>query len=141
MIRLLEGISGMWIPGKIDGSPAPLKKKVTLTFTPDPSYDLLQIAKTHMDNGNRELFEKENPKRALGHYNKAVTLLPYEKNLLLLRSLCNFELGQMDEARRDWGRIVNLNLGDRSQLETGYIIVKMQELEGYEELQRALAVQ
>ena len=141
MIRLVEGTSGMWIPGKIDGSPAPLKKEVALTFTPDPNYDPVKIAKEHMDKGNQELFGKNNPKRALTHYNKAVTILPYEKDLLSLRSLCYYDLGKKEEARRDWERIINLNLEDRSQLETGYLIVKMKDLEGYEEFQRALAAQ
>ncbi len=140
MIRLVEGTSGMWIPGKVDGSPAALKKEVSLTFTPDPNYDLVQIARKHLDQGNYELFEQKDPKRALVHYNKAVKIMPYEKDLLSLRSLCYYELGRKDEARKDWERIVNLNQGERSQLETGYLIIKMKDLDGYEELQKALVV-
>ena len=141
MIRLVEGTSGMWIPGKIEGTPAPLKKEVALTFTPDPNIDPVKIAKEHLDKGNQELFGNNNAKRALTHYNKAVTILPYEKDLLSLRSLCYYDLGKKEEARRDWERIINLNLEERSQLETGYLIVKMKDLEGFSEFQRALAAQ
>jgi TonB family protein len=141
MIRLVEGTSGMWIPGKIDGSIAPLKKEVSMTFAPDPNFDLVQVAKVEVDEGNKELFENNNPKRALEHYSKAVSILPYEKDLLSLRSLCYYELGKKEEARKDWKRIIDLNMGDRSQLETGYLIVKMKDLEGYDEFQRALAAQ
>jgi tetratricopeptide (TPR) repeat protein len=87
-----------------------------------------------------ELFDQKDPKRALVHYNKAMKIMPYEKDLLSLRSLCNYEPGRKEEARKDWERIVKLNQGERSQLETGYLIIKMKELEGYEELQKALVV-
>ena len=140
MIRLVEGTSGMWIPGSVDGFPAHLKKEVSLTFKPDPAYDLLKIAKEHMDKGNQALFENNDPKSALEHFNKSISILPYEKGLLSLRSLCYFEMGNKEKAREDWERIINLNLGERSQLETGYLIMKMKDLEGYEELQKALVV-
>lgn len=140
MVRLVEGTSGMWIPGKVDGSPAHLKKEVSLTFKPDPAYDLVKIAKDHMDRGNQELFENSDPKTALDHFDKAVSILPYEKGLLSLRSLCNYELGNKEEAQKDWERIINLNMGEKSQLETGYLIVKMKDLKGYEELQKAMVV-
>jgi TonB family protein len=141
LTRLVDGTSGMWIPGKIDGSPAPLKKEVSLTFKPDPEYDLVQVAKKEVERGNKELFDNNDPKQALDHYSKAVSLLPYEKDLLSLRSLCYYELGRKEEARRDWIRIIDLNMGERSQLETGYLIVKMKDLEGFDEFQRALAAQ
>ena len=141
LVRLVDGTSGMWIPGKINGSPAPLKKEVSMTFTPDPNYDLVRVAKAQVEEGNKELFENDNPKRALEHYSKAVSILPYEKDLLSLRSLCYYELGKKEDARQDWERIINLNMGERSQLETGYLIVKMKDLEGYDEFQRALAAQ
>jgi len=123
VIQALEGTRGMWIPGLINGYPAPMKKLVSLVFTPDNGSDLVQAAKEYFNQGNELLYTKENPKRALKYFNEAVRLLPYEKDLLGVRSLCKYRLGDKQGAREDWERIIDLELGDVNQLETGYLII------------------
>lgn len=139
MIRALKETRGMWKPGLLSGEPVPMKKEVSLVFVPDDSYNLTEIAKMHLERGNEALFENDNPRKALRHFNQAVKIFPYNKDLLSLRSLCRFELGNKQGAREDWERIVDMEIiGDAAQLETGHLIVKMRELEGYEELTEAL---
>ncbi len=58
---------------------------------PDDGSDLVEVAKKYFNQGNEMLFTKENPKRALKYYNEAVALLPYEKDLLAVRSLCKYK--------------------------------------------------
>lgn len=134
MIRVLKETQGMWKPGLINGEAAPLKKEVYLTFVPNDSYNLVEMAKNNVDQGNEKLFVDKDPKGALEFYNQAVVLLPYEKDIMAVRSLCKYEMGDKQGAREDWERIVNMGMGDTQQLETGIMIIKMQELDGYDEL-------
>lgn len=138
MIRVLEETRGMWKPGLINGIPAPMKKEVYLTFVPNDSYDLTEMAKKNVEQGNEKLFVDKDPKAALKYYDQAVVIYPYDKDILAVRSLCKYEMGDKQGAREDWERIVNMGMGDAQQLETGIIIVKMKELDGYEELAKFL---
>ncbi|HDS07127.1 MAG TPA: hypothetical protein ENO05_05815 [Bacteroides sp.] len=139
MIRALSQTQGMWKPGLLNGVPVPMKKEVSLVFVPGDNYNLTEIAKKHLDSGNEALFEKKNPKRALKHFDQAVKIFPYNKDILSLRSLCRYELGDKQGAREDWKRIVDMEIiGEAAQLETGHLIVKMQSLEGYEELSETI---
>ena len=138
VIRALEGTRGMWNPGLINGNPAPMKKEVSLVFMPDDGSDLVKVAKKYFNKGNEMLFTKENPKRALKYFNKAVALLPYEKDLLAVRSLCKYKLGDTQGAREDWERIINMELGDVSQLETGYLIIKTKQRDELKELEKLI---
>jgi len=139
MIRALSQTQGMWKPGLLNGVPVPMKKEVSLVFVPGDNYNLSEIAKKHLESGNKALFEKKNPKRALKHFDQAVKIFPYNKDILSLRSLCRYELGDKQGAREDWKRIVDMEIiGDAAQLETGHLIVKMQSLDGYEELSETL---
>ena len=124
MIRVLKETRGLWNPGLINGTPVPMKKEVSLTFVPNDSYDLIEIAKKNLEQGNEKLFVEKNPKGALEYYNQAVVILPYEKYILALRSLCKNELGDKQGAREDWERIINMGMGDAQQLETGHLIIK-----------------
>ena len=138
MIRALVQTKGMWNPGLLNGIPVPMKKEVSLVFVPDESYDLVEIAKKHLDEANQELFVKKNARRALHHFDQAVKIFPYDKDILSLRSLCRYELGDKEGARDDWKRIINMRIGEATQLETGYLIIKSRQLKGYEELNKAL---
>lgn len=134
MIRVLEETRGMWKPGLINEEAAPMKKEVYLTFVPNDSYNVVEMAKKNVDQGNEKLFVEKDPKGALEYFDQAVVLLPYDKDIMAVRSLCKYEMGDKQGAREDWERIVNMGMGDAQQLETGIMIVKMKELDGYEEL-------
>jgi hypothetical protein len=128
MIRILEETEGMWKPGLINGMPAPLKKEVSLAFVPGDQFDLVEIAKEAFAKGNEEMFVKNRPSRALGYYDKAVMMLPYDIYILSIRSLCKNELGDKMGARDDWERVFQIGLGDAGQLETGLFIRKPRNL-------------
>ena len=49
--------------------------------------------------------KKNNLEKALRLYNRAIVLLPNEENLLAMRSLCNYRLGNKMDAQKDWARL------------------------------------
>ena len=138
MISAINDTDGMWKPGSVNGSPAHMKKEVSLVFVPGPEIDLVAEARKQLELGNAALFTDQNPKKALEHLDRAVLMLPYDKNLLSLRSYCKYELGDKKGARKDWERVVNMDIGETAQLETGYLIIKMKDLDGYEDYNKAV---
>ena len=138
MISAIKDTDGMWIPGQVNGTPAHMKKEVSLVFVPGPGIDLVAEAKKELELGNTALFTNQDPKKALEHLDRAVLLLPYDKDLLSLRSYCKYQLGDNKGARKDWERIVNMDIGETAQLETGYLIIKMKDLDGYEDYNKAV---
>ena len=84
--------------------------------------------------GSSALFVEHKPKKALRYYNKSKRYLPNDKGLLLLRGISNYELGNEENARKDWNRIVTL----------GGIVYKsdfseLAEMKGYKDMTRILA--
>ncbi len=84
--------------------------------------------------GSSAFFVEHKPKKALRHYNKSVRYLPNDKGLLLIRGICNYELGNEENARKDWNRIVSLG-------GVGYSMDNsiLSEMKGYKEMTRILA--
>jgi len=119
VIRVLETTSGNWVPGTIDGVPSSQVREVSLVFKPNEDYDLVGHAKEYQDKGNRMMFLKKDPKRALKFYNQAIMLLPSEESILAARCCCRCELGDEQGALRDLERILALNpdLRDKFQEE------------------------
>lgn len=109
VIRILETTSGNWIPGTIDGIPSSQIREVSLVFKPHPRYDLVGEAREYQDKGNRMMFIKDDPSRAIKFYNRAVKLLPYEESILAARALCRYEMGDETGAMKDVDRIMALN--------------------------------
>ena len=115
VIRILETTSGNWVPGTIDGVPSSQVREVSLTFKPNEDYDLVAHAMAFHDQGNRIMFLKKDPKRALKYYNQAIMLLPSEESILAARCCCKCELGDKEGAQQDLERILVLNPGVRDQ--------------------------
>lgn len=109
VIRVLETTSGNWIPGTIDGAPSSQIREVSLVFKPSEAYDLVAHAREYQDKGNRLMFLKKDPKRALRFYNQAIMLLPSEESILAARCCCKCELGDEQGALQDLERILALN--------------------------------
>ena len=138
MIRAVSQTNGLWEPGRLNGMKVPMKKEVSLVFVPYEQYDLAAEASKHLTEGSEALFTEENPRKALPHLDQAVKLFPYNKDILSVRSLCRHQLGDLEGARQDWERVINMNIGQATQLETGYLIIRMRDLDGYEEFDRAV---
>lgn len=116
VIRVLETTSGNWTPGLVNGIPSPQTSQVTMVFKPHRGYDLIGNAREYQDRGNRQMFLRNDPERALKYYNQAVKLLPFEESILSARCLCRYELGDDDGAREDLDRIMALNPVLKDQL-------------------------
>lgn len=109
VIRVLRTTSGKWIPGNIDGKPFTMTREISLVFKPFSAYDLVGNARVLQGKGNKLMFLKNNSKRALRYYDRAVKLLPYEECILAARCLCKYELGDEKGYQEDLERMMALN--------------------------------
>jgi len=112
MIRVLRTTNGMWMPGNNNGKPTAMEREVSMMFG-DYSQDkivnhFVSQAEKYFTWGSTTLLTEHKPKKALRYYNKGIQYLPNDKGLLLLRGMCNYELGKIENAKRDWNRIVSL---------------------------------
>lgn len=83
--------------------------------------------------GNKKLFIENNPKKALKYYDMGIALLPNDYALLGTRGMCLFELGNEDEARRDWERCRILSETEKVQIDSIYL-TDIKKLKGYSEM-------
>jgi TonB family protein len=128
VIKVLKLTNGMWQPGFANGYPNAMEKEVSVAFVLHPSNDFVKMAKSYMKQGNKMLFEKNNPKKALKYYDAGINLLPNNETLLAVRGLCKYELGDDTGASRDWERISSLSPTFDSEL-----LSKLTDLKGYKE--------
>lgn len=138
VIRVLEVSSGMWKPASVNGEPVAMVKEVSLVFKLHETADFEAMAKKFANQGNKMLFIKKEPKRALKYYDRGITLLPNEESLLAARGLCKYELGDEEGARRDWNRIKTLNDNGNIPTEPNYLTDDFREFKGFAELKQIL---
>ena len=137
--KALEKTSGKWSPGLINGIPTIMEEEISVVFKLHPSYDFVEMAKEYQRLGNKFLFDKRNPKKALKFFDKGITLLPDQESILAMRSLCLFETGNTEDAEIDWQRIAFI------QKKTGTTINDMEftynptELKGFDDMVKALS--
>lgn len=65
---------------------------MSIVFRPDASYNSVSKAKWYLLKGDKMLFVKNNPKRALKYINKGLSILPNDDSLLAMQGLCNTKL-------------------------------------------------
>jgi tetratricopeptide (TPR) repeat protein len=140
LIRVLKTTNGMWKPGYSNGEPTAMEKEVSLLFKAgDYNYSAIvehfnNKALEYFKKGSMNLYVKNKPKKALRFYNKGVQYRPNDKGLLLLRGMCNYELGNNERARRDWNRIANLGGIDPGKFDNDLVGMK-----GYSKMTNILA--
>jgi len=122
----------MWKPASVNGEPVAMVKEVSLVFKLHKSNDFRLMAKNCSDKGNKMLFIKKDPQKALKYYDMGITLLPNEESLLAARGLCKYELGDEEGARRDWNRIKTLIENGNIPTEPDYLTDDFRELKGYD---------
>lgn len=109
VIRVLETTNKMWNPGLKNGVLVSMEREVSIVFSldrqPKSSKDFLAQAKPIFDRGNKKFFIAKNNKSALRAYNKAISVYPNDKSMLLARGMCRYELGDNEGAYKDWNRI------------------------------------
>ena len=140
VIRVLKTTNRMWRPGFNNGVPIAMQKEVSMVFK---SGDYSNITKhftekatTYFNRGNKKLYLKNNPQKALKCYNEGMRYLPYDKGLLYVRGMCLYEMGDVDGAKKDWNRIVSLggiDFGD-----TIDFVHNSSKMKGYSEMAEIL---
>ena len=139
IIRALKNTSGMWFPGYNNGKPVEMTKEVSLVFCLDnisskSTHEIFsEKAIDYFNIGNINLFEKQNPKKAIKYYTWGINYLPYDNSLLLMRGMCRYELGEKEGAREDWNRMTVSDEIDMSKEMT-----QMEEMKGYNEMMAIL---
>lgn len=137
MIALLETTNGKWMPGIKDGKPVAMDQEVVLMLScRDESKTrehFVKMATRYTKKANSIFWVKNKPKKALRFYNKAAVYTPNAEGLLLVRGICNYELGNEESARRDWNRIIYLGGYDYSE-----DYYKLVEMKGFEEMSKIL---
>lgn len=133
MKRILEITAGMWIPGTANGEPVFMEKEISVVFKISEKSDFVAKAKSNLELGNKMLFEKKNPEKALKYFDKSITLLPNEETLLAVRGLCKYEMGDIESAKNDWNRLKILEEKNdaESLIKTS---VNYSQLSGYSEM-------
>jgi TonB family protein len=104
VIRVLKSTDGMWTPGIINGEPAAMSNEISVVFKLYPEDNFIELAKKYMRKGNEALFVKNKPDKALKYFSRGITLLPNDENLLAIRGLCKYKLGDENGANSDWDR-------------------------------------
>lgn len=145
VIMALKETSGLWKPGTNNGVPTAMAKEVSLLFKIDednPSVivnNFLKKARHYFTAASESLFFEKNTKKALRKYNRAFNYLPNDENILLMRGLCKYELGDEKGAERDWGRIKMLaRNGDKENNLEMHAQFVPEELKGYHAMQNML---
>jgi TonB family protein len=136
IVGVLKNTNGMWLPGYNNGKPVDMTKEVSMVFCLDngsskSTHEIFTEKATHYFNsGNKNLFEKHNPKKALKFYSWGVNYLPYDHSLLLWRGMCRYELGDKEGAMDDWNRMTSLGC----DIDMSEYITQIADLKGYNEL-------
>lgn len=133
----------MWKPGYNNGVPTEMEHEVGFmvgdynenTFVPH----FVRQAEKYFALGNITLYKNHNPKKALKYYNKGVLYLPNDIALLQLRGLCYYELGDSENAKKDWNRIETLDrINPGETLSLLNIDYDLAEMKGYSEMTNTL---
>jgi TonB family protein len=119
MLRLLKATSGNWAPAKVNGVPIAKEKEIAVVFKLDETKDFLSMARSYAKIGNKKLFIKGEPKKAMKYYDMAINLLPKDDCLLTMRGLCKLQLGDKEGALNDWSRTQNGSTLTIDQLASG----------------------
>lgn len=138
IIKILRRTNGMWMPGYNNGKPTDMEQEVSLMIG---DYDQDKIvnhfvrqAEKNFTMGSTTLFVNHKPKKALRYYNNGLRYMPNDKGILLLRGICNYELGKIENAKKDWNRIVSLG-----GIDHGANYKELADMKGYSEMTNILA--
>lgn len=114
LIETLKKSDGMWQPGANDGFPVAMQQEVALIVKTGMSVykaerlDFKVLGTKMYARGNKLMFVKHRPKRALRKYNYVVRLLPKEQSVFISRGMCHHALGNEEAAINDWKRVKEL---------------------------------
>lgn len=144
VFRVLETTSGMWSPGFNNGKAVEMEKEISMVFF--VSYNKFRTANEifkekatkYFNEGNQYLFVKNNPKKAIKSFDKALVYLPYESALLFSRGFAKHSLNDTEGAEKDWLRMNTLAENGRIQYNIELIAENYKELEEYQQFQNII---
>jgi TonB family protein len=126
VIRILSITNGMWIPRNEKGEPVVMVKEISLKFQINPASDFVAMAKRYLTKANQMFFIDKQPKKAIKYLDKGINLLPYDETLLVVRGMCQYELGDENGAQEDWSRIA-----DNGKIDLNEYTAQLEETKGY----------
>jgi len=110
-IRVLKTTNGMWNPGHKNGNATSMEKEITVMIGNNEDGKIanrfMDEATFYFKKGSKNLVLNKKPKKALRLYSMAIRYLPNEPNLLLMRGMCYYEMGETDKAKEDWNKVAN----------------------------------
>jgi tetratricopeptide (TPR) repeat protein len=77
--------------------------------------NMLEQATALYKMGSKALIFKNNPAKALKYFDRAITFLPYDRNILYLRGMAKSMLDDHEGAQADWNRIKTLGIKSESE--------------------------
>lgn len=109
-IRALSNTNGMWIPGFKNGKPEEMEKEIAMVFQiynnkKGTAGNMAEQATALFEMGSKALIFKNNPGKALKYFDRALTYLPYDSNILYLRGMVRTMLDDHEGAKADWDRM------------------------------------
>ena len=112
VIRVLKQTNGLWVPEYREGKPVESEQELAMVFCNKSKSQITKHfvarATVFFNEGNKNFFEKQNPGKALKLYERGLVYLPYDKGLLFMRGVSNYELGNEQAARVDWKKVSDL---------------------------------
>ena len=112
VIRILGETNGKWVPAHKDGRPVEAEQELAMVFCDKDKDQITKYfvarATVFYNEGNKKFFEKKNYEKALKFYERGLVFLPYDKALLFMRGVSNYELGNEEAAINDWKKVVSL---------------------------------
>ena len=139
VINVLKLTSGKWRPACVNGKPVAMEQEVSVAFMLHPSNDFTNMAKSYIKKGNKLLFVKNNPEKALKYYDLGINLLPNNETLLAARGLCRYEIGDEEGAVRDWERLNTVARKNGAPMKTEQLAYNYTELRGYVKMMKTLS--
>ena len=112
VIRILKETEGMWRPAYKNGVPVESEQELSMVFSNKNKSEINEYfiarAQIFYKSGNRKLFEKNKPEKAIKLYNSGLRYLPDDKGLLLMRGISSYKLGDVSSAQEDWKKVAEL---------------------------------
>lgn len=112
LIRVLKTTNGMWNPGHKNGKATSMEQEITAMIGNNEDGKIatrfIDEATFYFKKGSKNLVLNNKPKKALRFYSQAIKYLPNEPNLLLMRGMCYYEIGETDKAKEDWNKVATL---------------------------------
>lgn len=133
VINAMKTTEGMWKPGYNNETIVPMEKEFSIVFKLAYTRSLESRAIGRYKRGNKLLLIKENPKRALRHFEQGLVYVPNDCSILMLRGLSFYELGDKERACQDWNRIKALG-----GIEADGWLENYCEMKGYAEMKEIL---